>query len=31
MIDRNEGGMVVLDSLGGTNKTFLINLILAKL
>ena len=26
-IDRNEGGMVFLDALGGTGKTFIINLI----
>ena len=31
MIDKNEGGMVFLDAPGGTGKTFLINLILAKL
>ena len=31
MIDGNEGGMLFLDAPGGTGKTFLINLILAKL
>ena len=31
MIDNNEGGMLFLDAPGGTGKTFLINLILAKL
>ena len=31
MVDRNEGGMLFLDAPGGTGKTFLINLILAKL
>ena len=31
MIDSNEGGMLFLDAPGGTGKTFLINLILAKL
>ena len=31
MIDSNEGGMLFLDAPGGTDKTFLINLILAKL
>ena len=31
MIDSNEGGMLFLDAPGGTSKTFLINLILAKL
>ena len=31
VIDGNEGGMLFLDAPGGTGKTFLINLILAKL
>ena len=31
MINGNEGGMLFLDAPGGTGKTFLINLILAKL
>ena len=31
MIESNEGGMLFLDAPGGTGKTFLINLILAKL
>ena len=31
MIDGDEGGILFLDSPGGTGKTFLINLILAKL
>ena len=31
MIDGDEGGMLFLDAPGGTGKTFLINLILAKL
>ena len=31
MIDGNEGGMLFLDAPGGTGKTFLINLIFAKL
>ena len=31
MIDGNEGGMLFLDAPGGTGKTLLINLILAKL
>ena len=31
MIDGDEGGMLFLDVPGGTGKTFLINLILAKL
>ena len=31
MIDSDEGGMLFLDAPGGTGKTFLINLILAKL
>ena len=31
MIDDNEGGMLFLDTPGATGKTFLINLILAKL
>ena len=31
MIDGEEGGMLFLDAPGGTGKTFLINLILAKL
>ena len=31
MVDSNEGGMLFLDAPGGTGKTFLINLILAKL
>jgi len=31
MIDRNEGGVIFLDAPGGTSKTFLINLILAKI
>ena len=31
MINSNEGGMLFLDAPGGTGKTFLINLILAKL
>ena len=31
MIDSDDGGMLFLDSPGGTGKTFLINLILAKL
>ena len=31
MIDRNEGGVLFLDAPGGTGKTFLINLILAKI
>ena len=30
MIDGNKGGMLFLDAPGGTGKTFLINLILAK-
>ena len=31
MVDGDEGGMLFLDAPGGTGKTFLINLILAKL
>ena len=31
MIDSDEGGMLFLDAPGGIGKTFLINLILAKL
>ena len=31
MVDGDEGGMPFLDARGGTGKTFLINLILAKL
>ena len=31
MIESNEGGMLFLDAPGGTGKTYLINLILAKL
>ena len=31
MVDGNEGGMLFLDAPGGTGKTFLINIILAKL
>ena len=31
MVDANEGGILFLDAPGGTGKTFLINLILAKL
>ena len=31
MIDGDEGGMLFLDAPVGTGKTFLINLILAKL
>ena len=31
MVDDDEGGMLFLDAPGGTGKTFLINLILAKL
>ena len=31
MINGDEGGMLFLDAPGGTGKTFLINLILAKL
>ena len=31
MIDNNDGGILLLDAPGGTGKTFLINLILAKL
>ena len=31
MVDRNEGGVLFLDAPGGTGKTFLINLILAKI
>ena len=31
MIDRNEGGVLFLNAPGGTGKTFLINLILAKI
>ena len=30
IIDGDEGGMLFLDAPGGTGKTFLINLILAK-
>ena len=31
MVDRNEGGVLFLDAPGGIGKTFLINLILAKI
>ena len=31
MVDRNQGGALFLDAPGGTGKTFLINLILAKM
>ena len=31
MVDTNEGGVLFLDAPGGTGKTFLINLILAKI
>ena len=31
MVDANQGGILFLDTPGGTGKTFLINLILAKL
>ena len=31
MVDANQGGILLLDAPGGTSKTFLINLILAKL
>ena len=31
MIDSDDGGMLFLDATGGTDKTFLINRILAKL
>ena len=31
MIDSDQGGMLFLDAPGGTGKTFLPNLILAKL
>ena len=31
MIDGDEGGMLFLDAFDGTDKTFLLNLILAKL
>jgi len=31
LVSRNEGGILFLDALGGTGKTFLINLILAKI
>ena len=31
MVDRNQGGVVFLDAPGGTGKTFLINLILARI
>jgi len=31
MVDRNQGGLMFLDAPGGTGKTFLINLILARI